>query len=90
MAGALRRNEFVTGRAARQFDCPGKHIFGAVGGLVHRARKPALTLASEPASASAKNLIRFVRQFRFGFVTGRQRNRLNAKMNRNHQRKSVA
>ena len=86
---ALRRHEFVAGSAGWQFDCPGEHIFGAVGGLVHRARKPAMTLTSAPASASAKNLIPFVRQFRFVFVTGRKRNRLNAKMNRNHQRKSV-
>jgi len=54
IVGALRGNQLVAGRPGRQFDCPGEYIFGADGGFVHRAREPAVTLASEPASASAK------------------------------------
>ena len=52
--GAFAGKQFVAGGAGRQFNGPGEHVFGAGGGLVHGARKPALTLASAPASASAK------------------------------------
>jgi len=52
--GAFAGKQFVAGGAGRHFNGPGEHVFGAGGGFVHGARKPALTLASAPASASAK------------------------------------
>jgi hypothetical protein len=53
--GAFSGNQVVAGWTGRQFNCPGEHVFGAGGGLFHRARRPRIDFNIRPGLGQRKN-----------------------------------
>ena len=55
IVGAFGGEQFVAGGTGRQFNGPGEHVFGAGGGLVHRARRPLIDFNIRAAFGQRKN-----------------------------------